>query len=85
MVYNQMPYGFQPMMMSTPGMQPAGNPILSQLAQLRQAGPSGKVFNQMYQSNPQFRQFADSMRDKTPEQAFYENGLDFNQFKNMRW
>lgn len=43
------------------------------------------MFNQMYQNNPQFRQFADSMRGKTPEQAFKENGLNFNQFKNMKW
>jgi hypothetical protein len=65
--------------------KPKGNPILDQLAQIRQAGPSNAVFNQMYQTNPQFRQFADSMRGKTPEQAFRENGLDFNQFKNYKW
>ena len=65
--------------------QPKGNSILDQLNQIRQAGPSNMVFNQMYQNNPQFRQFADSMRGKTPEQAFRESGLDFSQFKNMKW
>lgn len=65
--------------------KPKGNPILDQLTQIRQAGPSNAVFNQMYQTNPQFRQFADSMRGKTPDQAFRENGLDFNQFKNYKW
>jgi len=39
----------------------------------------------MYRTNPQFKQFADSMQGKTPEQAFQENGLDFNQFKGYRW
>ena len=60
------------------------NPI-DQLNQIRKAGPSNAVFNQMYQNNPQFKQFADSMQGKTPEQAFRENGLDFNQFRKMRW
>ena len=41
------------------------------------------IFNKMYQSNPQFRQFADSMRGKTPEQAFQEQGLDYSQYQNI--
>ena len=41
------------------------------------------IFNKMYQSNPNFRQFANSMMGKTPEQAFRENGLDYNQYKNV--
>ena len=65
--------------------KPKGNSLLDQLQQIRQAGPSSTIFNQMYQNNPQFRQFADSVRGKTPDQAFRENGLDFNQFKNMKW
>ena len=65
--------------------KPKGNPILDQLSQIRKAGPSNVIFNQMYQSNPQFKQFADSMQGKTPDQAFRENGLDFNQFKKYKW
>ena len=65
--------------------KPQNNTPLVQLAQLRQQGPSNVLFNQMYQSNPQFKQFADSMRGKTPEQAFNENGLDFNKFKGYQW
>lgn len=65
--------------------KPRGNSILDQVNQLRQAGPSAALFNKMYNENPQFRQFADSMNGKTPEQAFRENGLDFNQFRNLRW
>lgn len=41
------------------------------------------IFNRMYQSNPQFRQFADSMQGKTPEQAFQEQGLDYSQYQNV--
>lgn len=61
------------------------NSPLVQLQQLRQQGPSNVLFKQMYNSNPQFKQFADSMQGKTPEQAFSENGLDFNRFKNLKW
>lgn len=41
------------------------------------------IFNKLYNSNPQFRQFADSVQGKTPEQAFQEQGLDYNQYKNI--
>ena len=41
------------------------------------------IFNKMYQSNPQFRQLADSVRGKTPEQAFQEQGLDYSQYQNI--
>lgn len=51
------------------------------------SGPLGMmqqmIFNKMYQTNPQFRQFADSMQGKTPEQAFQEAGLDYSQFQNV--
>lgn len=62
-----------------------GNPVLNLLGQLKSMGPSGTVFNQMYNNNPQFKQFADSLRGKTPEQAFREHGLDFNQFRSFHW
>lgn len=55
------------------------------IGKLRSMGPSNMVFEQMYNGNPEFRKFADSMRGKTPGQAFQEHGLDFNQFRNMRW
>ena len=41
------------------------------------------IFNKLYQTNPQFRAFADSMRGKDPQQAFQERGLDYSQFQNM--
>ena len=41
------------------------------------------IFNKLYNGNPQFKQFADSMQGKTPEQAFQEQGLDYSQFQNV--
>ena len=41
------------------------------------------IFNRLYQSNPQFRAFADSMRGQDPQQAFQERGLDYSQFQNI--
>jgi len=61
------------------------NSMQSIANQLKKNGPSSALFNRMYATNPKFRQFADSMAGKTPEQAFSENGLDFNQFKNLKW
>lgn len=60
-----------------------GNSALAALGQLRALGDPQRAYAQMYSTNPQFRQFADSMRGKTPEQAFRENGLDFNQFRHI--
>lgn len=55
--------------------------------QQMQNGPGGIlqnfIFNKLYQSNPQFKSFADSMQGKTPEQAFQECGLDYSQFQNI--
>lgn len=63
------------------GPRQGGNSILAAVSQLRSMGDPQAVYDQMYQSNPQFRQFADSMSGKTPEQAFRENGLDFDQVR----
>ena len=41
------------------------------------------IFNRLYQANPRFREFADSMQGKTPEQAFQEQGLDYSQFQDV--
>ena len=56
---------------------------LAAVNKLKAMGDPQKAFNQMYSTNPQFRQFADSMRGKTPEQAFSENGFDFGQFRKF--
>ncbi len=47
-------------------------------ADLMQYGPQAAA-EKWYRSDPGFRQFADSMSGKTPQQAFAEQGLDFDQ------
>ena len=56
--------------------------IFSLIGELK-TGNAENIFNQMYQNNPEFRDFANSMRGKTPEQAFQEKGLNFNSFKDI--
>lgn len=58
---------------------------LARIREVQSMGPSEVVFKRMYDSNPSFRQFADSVRGKSPEQAFKENGLDFSGFKAFKW
>lgn len=58
---------------SQPQQQPAGPANLMERL----------IFNKLYQSNPNFRTFADQMRGQNPEQAFQAQGLDYNQFKNL--
>lgn len=56
--------------------------IPTQVASSLMAVPVGmrsSIFAQMYQNNPQFREFADSLNGKTPQQAFQENGYDISQ------
>lgn len=65
------------------GPQKGGNTILDAVRQLKALGDPNQAFGQMYQNNPEFRRFADSMRGKTPEEAFREHGLDFGQLRGM--
>lgn len=62
-----------------------GNSAINAVNQTRSIlgnNPNGAL-SSLYQSNPQFRQFADSMRGKTPEQAFRENGLNYDDFSHL--
>lgn len=65
--------------------QPRWNSILNAVNALKSAsrGNPQALYQQMYQTNPQFRSFANSMRGKTPEQAFRENGLDYSQVRRF--
>ena len=42
------------------------------------------MFNQAYQNNPEFRDFANSMKGKTMEEACREKGIDPNQLIQAR-
>jgi hypothetical protein len=62
--------------------QPGDQGIFGLVKQLK-GGGAEQMFNQMYQTNPQFRDFANSMKGKTPQQAFQERGFDFGPFRDM--
>lgn len=84
--------------MGPTGQMPMGNPMgtaqgqtgrptsplaaIPVIRDLMSQGPN-QVYASMYQSNPQFRAFADSMSGKSPEQAFQEAGYNFGQIQQM--
>lgn len=73
-----------PLMMAMNGNNPMSK--MGQIANVMRMLKSGnpdEIGRQMMQNNPQFRQFMEQNRGKTPEQVAKENGIDFNQFKNM--
>ena len=65
--------------------KPKGNSVLDAVNQTRSilGSDPNAALSSLYQSNPQFRQFADSMRGKTPQQAFRENGLDYDDYRPL--
>ena len=64
--------------------QPSSNQIINQLKSLK-ATPSNVLFAKMYNDNPAFRQFANTVRDKNPEEVFSQYGLNFNDFRPYKW
>ena len=64
---------------------PINSPVQQPMPQ--QQGPMNgiqqMIFNNLYNNNPQFRAFADSMRGKDPQQEFQSRGLDYNQYKDL--
>lgn len=69
-----------PLMMA---MQSANSPMnkMGQVANLMKMLKSGnpeQIAQQMMQSNPQFRQFVEQNKGKTPEQVAREYGVDIN-------
>ena len=47
------------------------------------SGNPDEIFQAMYNSNPQFRQFVDDNKGKSPEQIAQENGVDLRQLQNF--
>ena len=46
-------------------------------------GDAERIANQLLGSNPQFREFLEANKGKTPEQVASENGIDFNQVRDL--
>lgn len=62
-----------------------GNSILAAIHQAKElaGGNPQALYNSMYAQNPEFRQFADSMKGKTPHQAFQEYGMNYEQMRGL--
>lgn len=64
--------------------KPQTNNLLSQISQIKNmvAGKNpDTMFSDLYNNNPQFRQFVDANKGKSPEQIAQENGIDINLLK----
>ena len=69
-------------------MQSASGPAnrmgqVANLIKMLRSGNPEQAFQQMMQNNPQFRQFVEQNKGKTPEQVAREYGVDLNQLKSM--
>lgn len=74
-----------PLMMAMQGASAPANKMgqVANLMKMLQSGNPEQIAQQMMQQNPQFRQFVEANKGKTPEQVARENGIDFSRFKNM--
>lgn len=54
-----------------------------QVMKMLRSGNPEQIAQQMMQNNPQFRQFVEANKGKTPEQVAREYGVDLNQLKSM--
>lgn len=59
--------------------------LASRLSSIKQAanGDANGLINHLQQTNPNFATFLNSIQGKTPEQAFAQYGLDYNQFRGI--
>lgn len=74
-----------PLMMA---MQGANSPMnkmgqFANVLKMLRSGNPDQIAQQMMQNNPQFRQFVEANKGKTPEQVAREHGIDLSQFKSM--
>lgn len=70
-----------PLMMAMQGASAPTNKIgqVASLMKMLQSGNPEQMFQQMMQNNPQFRQFVEQNKGKTPEQVAREHGIDLSQ------
>ena len=71
-----------PLMMAMNGSNNKMSQVMQVMKMLRSGNPE-QIARQMMQNNPQFRQFVEANKGKTPEQVAQEHGIDLNQFKGM--
>lgn len=70
--------------MANPIIQMMGknNPINHLMNMMSGKNPD-VMFNQLMRTNPQFAQFVNANRGKSPEQIAHENGIDINVLKQF--
>ena len=71
-----------PLMQAMNGSNKKMTQAMQVIKMLRSGNPE-MMTQQMMQSNPQFRQFIEANKGKTPQQVAQENGVDLNQFMGM--
>ena len=71
-----------PLMMAMQGGNNKVAQVMQVMKMLRSGNPD-QIAQQMMQSNPQFRQFVEANKGKTPEQVAKEYGIDLSQFKGV--
>ena len=69
-----------PLMMAMQGANSSVNKMgqVANLMKMLRSGNPEQIAQQMMQNNPQFRQFVEANKGKTPEQVAKEYGLDWN-------
>lgn len=74
-----------PLMMAMQGANSPMNKIgqVANVLKMLRSGNPEQIAQQMMRINPQFRQFVEANKGKTPEQVAREYGVDLNQLKNM--
>ena len=71
-----------PLMMAMQGGNNKMAQVMQVMKMLRSGNPD-QIAQQMMQNNPQFRQFVEENKGKTPEQVAQEHGFDLSQLKSM--
>ena len=56
---------------------------LQNIQKLMQGNNPNAVYNYMIKNNPQFAQFVEANKGKSPEQIAQENGIDLNQIRRF--
>lgn len=63
-------------------MQPRRGSNLGAILSMAKGNPQA-LMGQLMRTNPNFAAFVERNKGKTPEQAFRDNGLDFNEYRNL--
>lgn len=56
---------------------------LMNIARMVKSGNPEQIAMNLMRQNPQFKQFVEQNRGKTPEQVARENGIDFSQIRSL--